>query len=135
VVSFAGNYLYTELPEAAFLAQYLPYREKIRPELVQIAEHDGEPVGYLFALPDFAEAQRGLPVRTVIGKTLAVLPGRRYGGLGVVLTNLLHGRALELGFARVIHALQHENNDRVRNMSESFGQVMRRYTLYSRRVG
>jgi GNAT superfamily N-acetyltransferase len=131
VESFTGNYLYTELPEASFLAQYLPYREKIRPELVQIAERSGEPVGYLFAIPDYAEALRGAPVRTVIGKTLAVRPGRHWGGLGVVLTNLLHARAAELGYERVIHALQHEGNDRVRNMSATFGQVMRRYTLFS----
>jgi hypothetical protein len=72
VVSFVDNYLYTELPEAAFIGQYLPFRDRIRPELVQIAEKDGEPVGYLFAVPDLAEAQRGEAVRTVIGKTLAV---------------------------------------------------------------
>lgn len=134
VASFTDNYLYTELPEASFLAQYLPYREKIRPELVQIAERGGEPVGYLFAIPDFAEAQRGASIRTVIGKTLAVRPGWRFGGLGVVLTNLLHGRAAQLGYERVIHALEHEGNDRVRNMSVSFGQVMRRYTLFSVRL-
>lgn len=135
VVSFTGNYLYTELPEAAFLAQYLPYREKIRPELVFLAEHEGAPVGYLFAIPDYAEALRGETVRTIIGKTLAIIPGRKFGGLGVVLTNLLHERALQMGFSRVIHALQHEENDRVRNMSEHYGRIMRRYTLYSRRLG
>lgn len=134
VVSFTDNYLYTPLPEAAFLAQYLPYREKIRPELVLLAEQNGQPVGYLFAVPDYAEALRGAPVRTVIGKTLAVLPGRRCGGLGVVLTNLLHERAQALGYSRVIHALQHDQNDRVRNMSRFFGEIMRRYTLYSRRL-
>lgn len=134
VVSFTGNYLYTPISEAAFLAQYLPYRDKIRPELVLIAEHEGRAAGYLFAIPDYAEALRGNVIRTVIGKTLAVLPGRRYGGLGVVLTNLLHERALALGYSRVIHALQHEGNDRVRNMSEYFGKIMRRYILYSRRL-
>lgn len=133
VVSFTGNYLYTEISEDAFLAQYLPYRDKIRPELVLLAEFEGQPAGYLFAIPDFAEALRGEPIRTVIGKTLAVLPGRRYGGLGVVLTGMLHERAQALGYARLIHALQHEAN-RVRNMSEFFGEVMRRYALYSRRL-
>lgn len=132
VVSFTGNYLYTEVSEDAFLAQYLPYKDKIRPELVYLAEDKGRPVGYLFAIPDYAEAQRGVRLRTVIGKTLAVLPGRRYGGLGVVLAGLLHESASSLGFERLIHALQHEGNG-VRNMSEFFGRVMRRYTLYSRR--
>lgn len=133
VVSFTGNYLYTEISEDAFLAQYLPYKDKIRPELVYLAEDEGRPVGYLFAIPDYAEAQRGERLRTVIGKTLAVLPGRRYGGLGVVLAGLLHESASSLGFGRLIHALQHEGNG-VRNMSEFFGRVMRRYTLYSRRL-
>ncbi len=98
VHSFTGNYLYTELSEPAFLAQYVPYRDKIVPDLVFLAEHEGKPVGYLFALPDYAEALRGEPIRTVIGKTLAVLPGRLCGGLGMVLTGMLHERAQALGY-------------------------------------
>jgi len=131
-ISFTQNYLYTELSEDAFLAQYLPYRDKIRPELVFLAEDQGKPVGYLFAIPDYAEALRGEPIRTVVGKTLAVLPGRRYAGLGLVLVDLLHESSHALGYQRLIHALQHEGNNKVRNMSEYFGQVMRKYTLYSR---
>ena len=61
VISFTGNYLYTELPERAFLGQYLPYKGKIVPELVLLAEHEGRPVGYLFAIPDYAAALRGQP--------------------------------------------------------------------------
>lgn len=133
VRSFVHNFLYTELPAEAFLAQYRAYREKIRPELVLLAEAGGEPVGFLFALPDFCEAQRGALIRTVIGKTLAVLPGKAYGGLGVVLTDRLHEEARRLGYERLIHALQYEGNN-VRNMSEFFGRVMRRYTLYARRL-
>ncbi len=133
IVSFTRNYLYTEVSEEAFLAQYLPYKDKIRPELILLAEHRGKPVGYIFAIPDYAEAQRGEPIRTVIGKTLAVLPGRRYGGLGLVLVSMLHQQALDLGYARLIHALQHEANQ-VRNMSGFFGEVMRQYALYSRRL-
>ena len=32
IKSFTRNYLYTELPEAAFLSQYLPYKQSIVPE-------------------------------------------------------------------------------------------------------
>jgi hypothetical protein len=133
VISFTRNYLYTELPEGAFLGQYLPYKDQILPELVLLAEHEGRPVGYLFAIPNYLEALRGQPIRTVIGKTLSVLPGRRYGGLGVVLAGILHERSQALGYTRRIHALQHEAT-RSRNMSDFFGEVMRRYTLYSRRL-
>ncbi len=134
VESFTSNYLYTPLPESAFMEQYLPYRDKIRPELVLLAEWAGGPVGYLFAIPDYAEAMRGEPIQTVVGKTLAVRPGRRFGGLGLVLVERLHEQTQELGFSRVIHALQHEQNGRVRKLSGFFGNVMRRYALYSRRL-
>jgi len=133
VQSFVHNFLYTELPKDTFLAQYLPYKEKVRAELVLLAEKDSQTVGYLFALPDFREALRGEPIRTVIGKTLAFLPGKAYGGLGLVLTESLHASAQNLGYTRIIHALQYDGN-RVRNMSEFFGHIMRRYTLYSRRL-
>jgi hypothetical protein len=49
------------------------------------------------------------------------------------LTDLLHDRAQKLGYSRLIHALQYDGN-KVRNMSEFFGSVMRRYTLYSLRL-
>ncbi|MEX1117485.1 MAG: hypothetical protein WEB60_01700 [Terrimicrobiaceae bacterium] len=130
VVSFPRNFLYTKISEEAFLQQYLPFREKIRAELVFLAEEAGRPVGYIFATPDYAEAVRGRAIRTVIGKTLAILPGRQYGGLGVVLTNLLHRKAAELGYSRLIHALQHEENQ-VQNMSDFFGEKMRRYVLFA----
>lgn len=132
-ISFTGNFLYTGISEDAFLAQYLPYKEKIRPELVMLAEREGESAGYIFAIPDYAEALRGEPIRTVVGKTLAILPGRIYGGLGAVLVGKLHERSLALDYSRLIHALQHESNQ-VRNMSGFFGEVIRCYTLYSRRL-
>ena len=133
VVSFPKNFLYTKISEETFMGQYLPFRDKIIADLVFLAEDAGRPVGYIFATPDYAEAQRGGAIQTVIGKTLAILPGRRYGGLGVVLTNLLHQKAAEFGYSRLIHALQHEDNQ-VQNMSGFFGKKMRRYVLFSFRL-
>jgi GNAT superfamily N-acetyltransferase len=131
IVSFQRNYLYTELSEADFLALYLPYRERIYPQLILLAEHQGEPVGFVFAIPDYAQALRGQKIDTVIGKTLARLPARIYSGLGLVLTQRLHQHARDLGFTRLIHALQHEDNS-VRKQTEFYGSPMRRYTLYSK---
>jgi GNAT superfamily N-acetyltransferase len=133
VSSFSRNFLYQEIPEAAFLAQYLPLKEHVRPELVLIAELNDRPAGYFFSIPDYAEAMRDQPVRTVIGKTLAVLPGRQFAGLGILLTGRLHERAKSLGYTRVIHALEHDANPS-RNISNFFGAPMRRYALYSRRL-
>lgn len=126
--AFPGNFLYTPLPEENFLAQYTSVRERIRPELVLIAEHAGEPVGYVFAIPDWA---RGPATDTAIVKTVACLPGRACAGLGTWLVARAQIAARELGFRRVIHALMHESNNSL-NLSARYARPFRRYTLYSR---
>lgn len=135
VVSFEANYLYTPLPKEAFLAQYRAMRDKVRPELVLLAEDaEGRPVGYVFAVPDYAQAARGETVTTVIVKTLAVLPGRRCAGLGAWLLAEVHAAAQAAGFTRAIHALMHETN-KSRNLSAHYAKTIRRYTLCSKRLG
>ena len=132
-VSFAANFLYTEISEDEFIRQYTPYRDKIRPEIVILAERADAPVGFVFGIPDYAEAMRGEPIRTLVAKTMAVLPERRLAGLGVVLADILHRNARSLGLTRAIHALQHESN-LVRNMTSVMGKVMRRYALFGKRL-
>jgi GNAT superfamily N-acetyltransferase len=126
--AFPSNYLYTPLPEAAFLTQYQSVRDRIRPELVLLAELHGEAVGYVFAIPDWL---RGPATDTAIIKTVAVVPGRVVAGLGTWLVALAQIAARELGFRRVIHALMHESNNSL-NLSARYARRMRRYTLYSR---
>jgi GNAT superfamily N-acetyltransferase len=133
VVSFKENYLYAPLPEEAFFAQYRAIQSRVRPELVLLAEQGGRPVGYVFATPDFAQAQRGEAVTTVIVKTLAVLPGRAFAGLGALLLGEVHAAAREIGFTRAIHALMHETNQS-RNLSAHYAKTIRRYTLFSKRL-
>ena len=74
--AFAGNFLYTPISEAEFLAMYAPLRPHIRPELVLLAEKESQLVGFIFGLPDLSQSQRGEPITTAIAKSLAVRPGR-----------------------------------------------------------
>jgi GNAT superfamily N-acetyltransferase len=134
IASFIKNHLYTPLPEEEFRAQYravLPYG---RPELTIIAEDGDGPVGFVFALPDLAQAQRGEPVDTVVVKTVAIVPERRHAGLGALLTESVQLRAAEMGFTRGIHALMYESNAS-RALSAHYAETMRSYTLYARRLG
>jgi hypothetical protein len=131
--SFAKAFLFTPIPLSSFIASCEQLKPWIKPELVLIAERQQKPAGFLFTLPDPAEAQRGETVRTVIGKTLAVLPDRLNAGLGIYLTELLHQKSRAAGYTRVIHALEREGN-RVCNMSGRYGDVMRRYSLFGRRL-
>jgi GNAT superfamily N-acetyltransferase len=133
VVSFQDNYLYTPLPREAFFAQYRAIQARVNPRLVLLAEQAGRAVGYVFAMPDFAQAQRGEPITTLIVKTLAVLPARANAGLGALLLGKVHEQALSMGFTRAIHALMHETN-KSRNLSARYARTIRRYTLFSKRL-
>jgi L-amino acid N-acyltransferase YncA len=133
LVSFRANYLYTPLPLEAFVAQYRAIEARVRPELVLLAEREGAPVGYVFATPDYAQAQRGEAPSTVVVKTLAVLPGRMYAGLGALLLGEVQEAARRLGYRRAIHALMHETNKSL-HLSSHYARVIRRYTLFGRRL-
>ncbi len=128
--AFARNLFYTPCTEGAFLQMYLPFKDKVNPEWIRIAETDSGVCGYLFAVPDARQAQRGEPVRDIILKTLAVLPGRRFAGLGAVLVNQLQRSAADQGFTHAIHALMYEGN-----VSSNIGKdarVIRRYHLFEK---
>lgn len=132
--AFTNNFLYTPIDRESFLAMYGPIREKLVPELVLLAEQDGELLGYVFGVPDLLQPARGEKVDTAIVKTLAIRPGRRSAGLGGLLMERCHLAAHALGMKRAIHALMHESNKSL-SLSSHYGQPFRRYTLFSKRVG
>lgn len=127
--AFSKNFLYTPLPERAFIEQYAAIRPLVRPEFCTFAEHAGKPIGFLFAIPDVTRAAGD----TLIIKTQAVLPGRAYAGAGALLVGEVHAAAAKAGFRRIIHALIHESNNAL-NMSSRYARVFRRYTLFSKRL-
>ncbi|HEX8234846.1 MAG TPA: hypothetical protein VF600_02730 [Abditibacteriaceae bacterium] len=131
VRSFRKNFLYLPIAEQEFIEQYAALIPFINPELVLLAEREEQVVGFSFALPDASQSGRGEDINTAILKTVAVLPGRDYAGLGNFLTARTHAIAHCLGFTRVIHALMH-NGNASRTISAFYGQPLRGYTLYSK---
>ena len=131
--SFQQSPFYTPLPEAEFLDLYRPLVPHVRPELVLLAEDRDGPVGFLFGIPDLLQGRRGVPVDTVIVKTLAVVPGRRAAGLGGLLVARCHEAARRLGLSRAIHALMHEDTVS-RNICAERARPIRRYALFARSI-
>jgi GNAT superfamily N-acetyltransferase len=129
--AFSRNFLYSPISEAEFLSQYSALLLFVRPELILLAERDGVLVGFLFALPDLLQAERGASLDTVIVKTIAVDPSASAIGLGGVLVDLVQRSAGQMGFRRAIHALMHETNVS-RRLSDRYARTMRRYALFSR---
>lgn len=131
LTAFTDALMYQPMPRDVFVAEQTRISPLLRPDLVLLAERQGEVVGFLFAIPDHRQAARGKPIDTVIIKTLAVLPGRENAGLGVWLVRQLHRSAKALGFPRVIHALMHESNHS-RNIQRESTRWLREYTLFAR---
>lgn len=126
--AFAENFLYTPLSEREFLAQYDAVRSRVRPELVLLAERDGQLAGYVFCVPDWL---RGPQTDTVVLKTVAIRQDRRMAGLGTWLVAEAQIAARNLGYKRVIHALMHESNISL-HLSARYAKPFRRYALFQR---
>jgi GNAT superfamily N-acetyltransferase len=130
VRSFKDNLLFMPIAAGDFCRLYSPVAALTSPELVLIAEVDGQPVGFVFAVPNLLE-RAGTVARTVIVKTLAVLPEWRHMGIGRVLFARVHASATALGYRRAIHALMHDGNVS-RAMSERSARAFRHYALFAR---
>lgn len=131
--AFARNFLYTPLSSDEFMAQYLPMRAYLHPQLVWLAEKGDRTVGFIFCVPDLAQARRGESVDTVIVKTVGILPDAGILGLGHWLTAHAQQAAFDLGYRRVIHALIHVDNISAK-ISRRYALPMRQYRLYARRL-
>lgn len=128
---FRGHDLYRDLPVEDFLALYRPLRPLIVPELVVIAERDARPLGFAFAIPDVSELERTGACRTLVLKTLGVVPGRATAGLGYHLLSAIRRRAVVAGYDRLILALMRETDYVVRRRP-LLGKPFRRYGLFAR---
>ena len=134
LASFAQNFLYTPIDLAEFINTYQPIRPYIRPELILIAEHSEQAIGFLFALPDLFQAQRGETLNTVIIKTVAVHPDYQMLGLGNLLVARAETIAHELGYKRTIHALMHQANSSRKISQRHETRQIRRYALFSKPI-
>jgi GNAT superfamily N-acetyltransferase len=133
--AFADNFLYTPIGWDEFAAMYAKLRPLIDPRLVLLSDDPaaraGRLAGFLISIPDQGELQREGRARTLILKTLAVHPLYRSCGLGSWLVAHAQSAGAALGLSRSIFALMHDSNNSAR-IGERYGQVLRRYTLFSR---
>jgi GNAT superfamily N-acetyltransferase len=134
VASFRNNFLYSPISEEEFLSLYQVLEPVLVPDLVLFAEVGGQPIGFIFALPDLNEAQREQRVDTIIIKTIAVHPEFSGQGLGSLLSARCQEVACRLGYRRAIHALMHESNQSRRISAHYNVRTIRRYALFAREL-
>lgn len=120
--AFAGNHFFKPISLDAFLALYRPILPMLDPRHVLFAHSDsGDLVGFLFGYPDRLATERPAAVL----KTYA--SGLR--GVGHLLADQYHRRALAMGHEDVIHALMHDTNISKERSSRHNAEVFRRYAL------
>jgi hypothetical protein len=125
---FSRNRFFKPIARATFLDLYRPIMPLIDPAYVLFAQSAGGFVGFLFGLPDRLE---GAAPRTVILKTYA----SRLRGVGHLLADTFHRKALAAGFTHVVHALMHVDNVSRQRSARYEARIFRRYALMGRRLG
>jgi hypothetical protein len=127
LAGFARNRFFKPITRQAFLELYQPILPLIDPRHVLFAHGADGLAGFLFGLPDRLE---GAQPHTVILKTYA----SRQHGVGHLLADTFHRRALAMGFTDVIHALMHVDNISRDRSARYAARIFRRYVLMGRRL-
>ncbi len=128
---FSNNPLYTDVPEEVFLEQYSKYIQMCDTDFVYIAEKDDKAIGFLFSMPDFNEGQNP---KTLILKTIAVLPEYENLSLGSLMLEKVRKTAVDKGFKEWIFAFMYKNNTSQRMAKRNHTQVIREYVLYEKDI-
>ena len=137
---------YTEISFSEFSGLYDGFQRLIDPELVLFAYNSNrKPIGFIFCIPNFAEAIRRMDRKTslyaklklanrradaLIIKTMGVIPEARQSGVGSALMALMHKTAKRKRYSKVIHALMRGDNTVIRKMSERGGKIFKEYAVY-----
>lgn len=126
--AFSKNNFFTPITFKGFMAIYEPLLPMIQKEHVLFARDEKNVLmGFLFGMPDFMD-HSGTP--SAILKTYA----SRMRGVGHLLADTYHRRAIDMGFETVIHALIHEDNISKEHSEKHKAKTIRKYALMGRKL-
>jgi hypothetical protein len=129
--AFKTNFLYTPISKDAFLKKYLESEKIIDPEFVIIAEdEEGNPVGLFFCVKDLLNKKE----KSMVVKTLARHPDKKWKGLGHVIGNEITKRCVQQGYSSMIHALIYEQGTSLDLSKNYSGKVYKNYVLYGKNL-
>ncbi|MBX9691162.1 MAG: hypothetical protein K2Z81_02190 [Cyanobacteria bacterium] len=130
--AFQSNFLYSPITREEFKLRYAAVRAKVDEDLVLIAEQNGRPVGFVFAVPAATESEDD--ARTVIIKTVARNTDPGLKGLGRVLMHLCHRVAYLKDYRKVIHALYKDDNISGSFSERKAARIIRRYAIFAKEI-
>ena len=132
--SFNRNPFYTPINEDEFIKQYEPYIQMVDSDLILIAEKETEEIGFVFCIPNFNEIQKGQQLKTLILKTIAVLPEYEYLAMGNILLKKISEIAEQKGLTEWIFAFMYSNNTSQKMAERNKAEIIREYSIYGKEI-
>ncbi len=128
-VAFQTNHLYTAIEKKDFFEKYAATKRIIHPDFVRLAEDkEGNVLGYFFCVQDFYNQQE----KSLILKTIARHPDKKWAGMGHVIGNQIYRKAAELGFQSIIHAFMFDDGYSTTISKNFSGKRFKNYHLYGK---
>ncbi len=129
---FINNFLYTPISVDDFINLYKPLMPLLDKDMILMGEdrNTGKLAGFLFAIPNLYDKKR----ESIIVKTLARNPARKYAGIPQLLCDMITQYASENHIKKIYHAFMHVDNKSVGASGKFSGHDFRKYTLYGREV-
>ncbi|MGI8583239.1 MAG: hypothetical protein ACR2KX_13635 [Chitinophagaceae bacterium] len=129
--AFKTNFLYTPLNKAEFIKKYAETKKIIDPYFVLLAEDRNKNlIGYFFCINDVFNTKE----KSLIIKTIARHPDKKWIGLGHVIGNMIYRRAVEKKYTSVIHAFMYEQGTSTTISKNFFGDIYKNYVLYGKEI-
>lgn len=133
-ISFTRNPLYTPIEENEFIKQYEQYISMVDEDLILIAEKDEKEIGFIFCIPNFNELKEGKELKTLIAKTVAVLPKYEHFAIGNVLLHKIAEIASVKNFKEWIFAFMYSNNTSQKMAKRNKTEIIREYAIYGKEI-
>jgi hypothetical protein len=126
MTAFSANFLYTPISKTDFMKKYAQTKRFIEPRYVVMAEDAyGHLIGYFFCIHDHNNKEP----KSLIAKTVARHPDKKWSGVGHVLGNIICGRAHRAGYQCIIHSFMYQDGTS-KKMSKNFdGKEYKNYVL------
>lgn len=130
-LAFKTNFLYTPITSDTFIKKYKEIKKIIDPEFVILAEDKAKNlIGYFFCFQDFLNRSE----KSLVIKTIARHPDKKWRGLGHVIANRIYKRAVKTGFTSIIHAFLYDEGTSTTISKNFSGEIYKRYQLYGKRI-
>jgi len=129
--AFKTNFLYTPLDKEEFIKKYTETKKIIDPDFVLLAEDRNKNlIGYFFCINDVFNTKE----KSLIIKTIARHPDKKWTGLGHVIGNMIYRKAVEKKYTSVIHAFMYEQGTSTTISKKFFGDIYKNYVLYGKEI-